>query len=170
MVYLPSLTSSAAFARGDQVVIDNWRRSGPPNPEMQGWEGLFRWRENCHALLVVPCRFDGKQRSKSWKPRWKSNSNFMFAAGLSQVTHVFIFLAFLQKEVNVYLSSRCLLSTRQSLTLTTTPLALTLPLIFWLLSADSRDTSSASTANSDDVYANCQLFSQLLLLKLIEIG
>ena len=94
----------------------------------------------------------------------------MFAAGLSQVTHVFIFLAFLQKEVNVYLSSRCLLSTRQSLTLTTTPLALTLPLIFWLLSADSRDTSSASTANSDDVYANCQLFSQLLLLKLIGIG
>ena len=92
----------------------------------------------------------------------------MFAAGLSQVTHVFIFLAFLQKEVNVYLSSRCLLSTRQSLTLTTTPLALTLPLIFWLLSADSRDTSSASTANSDDVYANCQLFSQLFYLKLID--
>ena len=43
---------------------------------------------------------------------------------------------------NICLSSRCLLSTRPSLTLTTTPLALTRPFTFWLLSGDSRDTSS----------------------------
>ena len=68
------------------------------------------------------------------------------------------------------MGSRCLLSTRPSLTLTTTPLALTWPFVFWLWSCDSRDTSSASPADSDDGHANCHLFSQLLLLKLIEIG
>ena len=60
-----------------------------------------------------------------------------------------------------------------SLTLTTTPLALTWPFIFWLLSGDSKDTSSQSSASpaySDDGHADCQLFRQLLLLKLIEIG
>ena len=153
---------------------------------MLGGEGLFRPTEKGHALLEVPCRFDGKQRPKldqagqekvgqvlaAIQETCKMNSSELEAKvksklfelhvccwfkALSQVTHVFVFLAFLSPVENVFLpvSSRCLLSTRPTLTLTTTSLALTQPFIFWLLSGDNRDTSY-------DGHANCQLFSQLL--------